>query len=379
MMPQSIAPSYVTFLRDWDFRVVALFDNWRSLNYVKNLNGIGTNSFSMGSRDPRVDLFKLDYFVDVHRAVPGCGISRHSEFIGFHRKGVYSVDSGGDQIFVSSGMSLEEILKGAIINFPEATIRSYKFCSSNRAILEYVRENCGDLATVAEERYSNGVVPNFEIDPVTEYGPTWEGDRAFENLLDVLVERSKFSGIDFSVEFDEASSKLKFHTYTGGLGKNRTYTDVNPLTGNNSYGEFPFTFSLEKGTISSISYEDDHSSEANVVSVLGDGDASTRHVQVRESPNKDLSPYNRREVSRPQGGFENEMQVFGDGILEELKYKQNITIKPLMSPSSMYHSNFGLGDWISIYFKSQIFNRRIVSVTNSVDSYENISLTLALS
>jgi hypothetical protein len=292
-----------------------------------------------------------------------------------HRKSSFKVSEKGEEIFTSTGVGLNFILQGGMINYKAGTIRSYKNCSSNRAIKEYVEENCGPNALVTLERMSDSVIPNLYFDDMVDYGPVWEGDRAFENLLDTISAIAKSSSIDFDIVFDQGLKRLKFYTYTLGIGSRRTNEGIDSSTGRNSFGQYPVVFALELGNVASLEYDIDRLSEGNVVSVLGDGDVSTRHVESRESPNKLDSPYNRREVSRPQSGFTNEMQVYGDEVLKEVQYKEIMSIVPLLQPSTMYHKHFFIGDWITIRHRGVTKHKRIMSVKNTVGPNEKIGLT----
>ena len=370
----SIVPSYSVILRDWNFRTVAIFDVFKELSYTKELNGIGSYSLGINSLDPRVDLFQLDYLVDIRRSVPGCGISRYSEFIGFHRKPAFSIENTGEQKFISSGVGLNFLLQGATVNYPAATIRSYKWCSSNRAILEYVYENCGPIATVADERFSEAVLPNFEVSDIIDYGEVWEGDRAFENLFDVLTDLAKYSGIDFNIRYVEEDSVMRFETFVDGFGLNRTDVGLDSTTGLNSFGQSPLIFSVERGNVASLSYDYNRLSEGNMISVLGDGDGATRHIETREFPSRYDSPYNRREISRPYNGFINEMQVFGDEALNESRAKETVSIEPLLQPSCMYGKHYFLGDWIAVVFRGRKLYRKIISIKNQVGPAEKIQI-----
>lgn len=373
---QSVEAVFTIILRDWNFIPVAIFDQISDLSYNNSIFELGSCTFSLQANDPRIDLFNLDYFIDIRRSVPGCNVDPYCDFFGFVRGRKFSVSSNGQYIFSVTGVGLEYLLQGAMINYHAATIRSYKLCSANRAILEYVHENCGEFALKQYERFSDAVIPNLIIDDVVDFGPEWEGDRAFENLLDTILDIAKFSSIDFRIYFDEKLNSLRFSTFISGYGKNRTTVGISNQTGRNSYNEFPVVFSIEHGNISELTYDFDRTNEGNIISVLGESELSTRHVQTVEKDSRYDSPYNRRELSRSQTGFENEMKVFGEETLNSVKSKHVISIVPISQPACLYGKHYGLGDWISVSFRDSIYHRRITSISNSVQLTDNISVEL---
>lgn len=377
-MTESIRSEYIVILRDQTYSRVALFDSWKTLSYSKEVNGINSYEFSILSSDERTDLFELDGLFEIYRAVPGCGVPFYREFIGFHRAVRESVSDSGESIFTSIGVGLNDLLARTIINYPPETIKSYKDTVAETAMKEYVEENCGASATIANNREYSGVLQDFLVDTDTASGPAWEGDRAWENLLDVLKDIARFSQIDFDVDWDELSETFIFKTYSGQFGVDRTYTNMDPSTGLNESGNSPVVFSLDLGNLSNITRNFDRISESNVVTVTGEGDGATVEVQVRSSTAVTDSPWNRREVCRPKSGYESEMQIFGDETLEELSAKDVLDFVPLMQPSCLYGKHFFLGDKVTISFRNVNYSKRIFSISNSISSSkEGIRMTFS--
>lgn len=374
----SIASKCKVVLRNQSFNVVAVFDSWEYLSYKKQVNGVGSYSFKISGDDQRRFLFELDGTIQVLRSLPGLGIDFYEEFLGFHRKRSRDVSSTGVVTFESSGVGLNDLLARTIINYPAATIRSYKYQYSETAMKEYVEENCGPSATVANGRVISGVLPNFRVEPTTGLGIVWEGDRAYANLLDVVSEIADFSSIDFAVYFDWTSNEFVFQTYTDQLGENRTTSGLDHTTGLNTAGNFPVIFSLDRGNISDLNNTYDRISEHNVITVLGSGDESTREKIARYKPSVLDSPWNRIEISRSQDGFESEMETFGDGVLNEESPKKKVTFTPLMQPSCCYGKHFFLGDKITMIDDEESVTMRVVEIGNDVkSSIDSLSVTFS--
>lgn len=359
----SVYPSYKVVLRDQSYEIVAVFDSWSKLSFTKEVNAIGSYDFAIDMYDERADLFELDGILEIWRSVPGCDLDWYCEFVGLHRFSEYTVDESGISLFVSHGVGPNDLLARTIINYLEATIKSYKKVESETAMKEYVEENCGASATVLNERESNGVLPDFYVETDSGAGSVWEGDRAFDNLLDVLKDISKFAAIDFDTVWDPSSETFTFQTYEGQRGLDRTITGLSPSTGLNSAGNIPTVFSLELGNIRSLNKSFNRMSESNVVTVLGDGSGSTRKHQVRSAITSSDSPWNRREVSRSKSGFESEMQQYGDEVLQELSAKESMDFSPLMQSSTLYGRDYSVGDRVTIHFKGTDYSQRLNSVS----------------
>jgi hypothetical protein len=362
----NLAARYYVILRDQAYNIVAVFDNWMSLTYINKINDIGTHSLKLNALDPRVNLFELDGILQVFRSVPGISLGWYQDYIGFHRGFKYDVSEQGEQTVECYGVSLNDLLSRTIINYPAGTIRSYKNIAAETAMKEYVEENCGPSATIANGREIDGVLPDFSVEADTAAGATWEGDRAFENLMDTLKSIAEYSDIDFAVNWDDVALTFSFQTYVDQLGLDRTNIGLDPGTGLNAAGNAPVVFSLGLGNIKSLSYEYNRVAESNVVSVLGDGDGATRTIKVRTKATKNDSPWNRREVSRPQGGFDNEMEVAGDEALGELSGKEIVGFAPLLQASTMYGKHFFLGDRITTNIRGVDYNKRIISSTDNI-------------
>lgn len=360
----SLSPRFYCILRDVNYNRIALFDNWIELKYTNTVNGVGSFSIKLGSDDPKVKLFQLDGLFEIYRRVSN--VAWYREGIYLCRSDEFDYPEKGANIYIHSGVGLNDFLSRTIINYPAATIKSYKLDPAETCMKEYVEENCGATATLAEWRDSDGVLPDFIVEHDNESGPEWEGDRAYKNLLEVLQEIAKFSDIDFNVDWTELGKKFVFKTYANQLGSDRTTIGLSPITGKNSAGNVPVIFSKDLGNVKSINKSYNRSAESNVVSVLGDGDGATREVQVRFTQAKYDSPWNRREVSRPQSGYESEMKMYGDSVLADSSSKEVIEFAPLSQEGTLYGKHFFFGDRVSILFRDIYYHKRITEVSNTV-------------
>jgi hypothetical protein len=373
----SIAAYYQIYLRDTSYNVVAIFDAWENLSYTKKVNGVGSYSFSINANDDRVDLFELDGIVEIKRQVPALGLTWYTEFMGLHRSDDTQITEEGKYIFTSYGVGLIDLIYRTDIYYKEGTIRAYKNIAAETAMKEYVLENCGASATIANGRENDGVLPDFLVEADGATGVTWEGDRAFENLLDVLQSISLFASMDFDVIWEAATGKFTFKTYLGQIGLDRTVTGLVAATGLNAAGNAPVVFSVEKGNVKSITTHSERISESNIVAVLGEGDGATRTVHIRTDASYADSPWNRREIARSKNGYTNEMEVYGDEVLKDTKYKETVDMTPLLQESCMYGIHFFLGDLITATHKGIQSSKKIMEVSNNVKDTDSLSFTFS--
>lgn len=384
MTHQDFATRHFIRLKDQTGIQVALFDNWAGLEYIKEVNGVGSYSLTLIGDDSRRSLFELDGQIEVWRSIPAMGIDWYLDFEGFHRKTIKSISESGEKTYTSVGVGYNDLLARSVIAYKAGTIRADKEGPSETVMKEYVRENCGPTIdwTVVGRLYDGGF-PNFDVEPTTGAGIVWSGTRAYENLLDVLQDIASYSNIDFAVVGSSAAHFL-FKTYTRQMGADRTLTGLSATTGLNMYGYSPVVFSDLHGNVANLTYTKDSTSERNVIIVLGPGEGSTRQVLTRSRPTAiDDSPWNRLEASRPvqvpQSALPDtvtyNMQVFGDEMLEELKAKEEIEFDPLPQESTLYGVNYGLGDRVTAQYDGLSISKKIIKASTRVqDDRESVSL-----
>ena len=295
-MVDSIAAVYHVILKDHSGERIALFDDWKSLEFKHTLNGLGSYSLIFpDTGDLRFELFEVDSQIEIYRQVIGVGLSWYCEFEGFHRKPEYKTVKSGEKIFGSYGVDYIDLLSRTSIAYKAGTIHADKSDHADDVMKAYVFENCGTFATGANRRFDLnedpaieewvevlGVLPGFSVADNTGDGINWEGSRAYENLLEVLIDISNFAEIDFNV-IGVDPAKFEFRTYPDqyGLDKTEGNTDGNPVV----------IFDVEYGNVQDAKYQEDHLNESNVVLVLGKGEGATRYVVPRsDAVAKAISP-----------------------------------------------------------------------------------------
>lgn len=354
-----------------------VFDKFTSIEINDKLNGVGSYTVMFDDlSDARKNRFALDGQVEIYRSVPGVGLMQYVEFAGFHRKVEEQITKNKKQIFGSIGVGYNSLLARTSIGYREGTIRADKFDIAETVMKEYVEENRGATATIANGRIADAALPHFSVQRNSQAGPLWSGSRAFENLLDTLQAISQYAEIDFDV-LRIGYPSFMFSTYNLLKGKDRTTVGLDPATGKNGAGNEPITLSVNLGNVQEATYENDRLSEANVCLVLGDGERATREVLYRSDETAaSFSLWNRIEIARPSQpayipGLSDaaaaelktySMEQTGDEALDEAQAREDFTFTPLQQPTTLYGLHYFIGDRITVKFRDFVVHKRIVGV-----------------
>lgn len=295
----------------------------------------------MNSRDDRVNLFELDALVQVQRDVPEMGIDWATEYIGFHRTRQFQLTEGGRHIFTSYGRSLEDLLRRrALLYFAPYQ----KTGPADDVMKQYVRENLGSLA-VTPARLRNGAISTVGVAANSSSGPQWEGSRAYRNLMEILLDISATSSVDFSMEI--APPGIEFRTYFPQKGVDRTITANPPGSGRPA-----LIFSPEFGNMANVSYIKSRTEEATTVLVTGAGVQAGRNFYVESSPAIADSPINDIEIThdaRNETVFGGLVYVAGKELAENAA-QESFSFDVVQTPACFYGRDYFVGDKVTVRF-----------------------------
>lgn len=366
----SLAPIYQIALYDTLGTRLALIDDYRSLQFGQEVNGAGFFTLQLSYEDSKRALFEADTILEVKRKIPGY-VDWYTEFIGHCEDFSSTFFQNGNTSYSVVGSGFNGLLGRRIVAYDEGTSEANKSASSETAMKEYVRENIGTSATVANGREANGVMLNFSVAASGGAGDTWSGDRAGINLLRLLQEIANFSAIDFQVEVGFGGvGHYVFKTYVDQLGSDRTAVGLNTTTGLNSAGNTPHIFSLQRGNVQTARFSEKHKGEVNRVFVFAE-DSVTGLGKIRYRQDVDaqaVSLLNVREAMRGGGsqGTNDEMDTLADEELEANQAEKNFHFVPLDTPSSLYGKDFFLGDKLTLRIGDNELNRRLSRVAITV-------------
>lgn len=350
--------NYQLRLYDTNGGQIAVFDDWNSVYYFKNLNGTSVHTISIPGDDSRRALFKLDCMIEIRRARLADNIPWTREYIGFHRTFQDQVTDRGDVLFTSYGRSFEDLLKRRSILYPSGGAQDTKSGPADDVVKAIVRENVGLNATIANGRIRDGVTLGFAVDVNASQAPTWSGSVAFKNVLDALQQIVKAIPFDFLVDYPSPLA-FRFQTRYPRLGTDRT----------GAGSAAPHIFSLGHANMSSPYAVESHVDEGNVVLVLGPGEAAARTFVERNDPIAMLrSPWgsvektiDARTVTTTPG-----LNAIGDAQLKSLAATRRISFQVLESAGSVYGRDYFLGDLVLCQFAGFQTVKKIAGVEITV-------------
>lgn len=353
--PKSVAARYYVIVRNQTGLKVAWFDDWLSLEFGKIVDGLDYYTLTIRGDDPRRSLFELDGMVEVFRSVPACNVNWYREFVGLHRGIGREINENGEKFFRSAGVGLNDFLSRTTILYKADSAQSRKALQSETVMKQYVNENCGTQATVANGRLLDGVLPYFMTESTSDLGVAWSGDRAFENLLDTLRSIASYANIDFNVEAT-GYPLFEFKTFMNQLGDDRTI--------GNSSGNQPIIFGVDRGNIGRIQYSYDRMNEVTVATIVGSGSGSTRlTVSAVATDTRDDSPWNRREVCRSGNAQDlSEMAIQAVEELATAKAKEELSFVPIQLPSCLYALHYFVGDKVSVVEDGISYKKRLLQM-----------------
>lgn len=325
---------------------VAVFDNWRNLEVNRNVNGFDDHVLVLNGDDPRVDLFTPDSIVVVRRKVEG--EDWYTEYEGFHRTSQRDISESSQKIFTSYGRGFVDLLRRRIIAYHATTAYTLKGDPGETSMKEHVNENAGPAATVANTRLLNGITTGLTIEPNLARGTNWFGDRAYRNLLEVLQEIAKATGVDFDV-IRTGDVTFEFRCYYPQRGTNRTSTVI---------------FSPKGHSMVQPTYSLSRVEEVNTVVALGDDTATSRKTLVLDTTETVSSPWNQCEAAHDarQETTYNGLTTAAQYELEHAKAKEEFTFKVMQTHSLRYGRDYFLGDIVSAEMDNILKTRKISGV-----------------
>ena len=373
---------YKIDLKDQSGSLVAEFDAFTSLGVSHRINSIDTCNFSISDEDPRIELFELDGQIEVYRSFPEFGVDWYLEFEGLHRTFTRQTFEDGNRYFTSFARGYNDLLNRRIVAYFAGSAFASKSGVGETVMKAYVDENCGPSAT-NPPRISDGVTAGLTIEADSASGATWEGAKAYINILAACQDIANKSGIDFKVRGNGAAAFI-FRVFDGQLGDDRSVVGLDSATGLNGAGNPPVIFTLNRGNMGGPTYSSKRMNEGNFCFVLGEGIESDRDIVERSDTDAmDDSPWNRKEFSRDArnisttAGYESA----GDSALEENQAEETFTFKPIQVESTLYGRDYFFGDIITGRYADIEKNKKLIGMDIFVsdqgeNSPEKISVTL---
>jgi len=348
----TVGRRYRVDVEDTTGSTVAVIDTFQRLAFTSKISAKGNYEMTISGDDSRVNAIGGDYLFRVWFTDPGKGIDWINIFTGIHKTPSADTFENGRKEWASFGPSLEELLDKAYILYAAGSSEAAKAGISSTVAREFVNENIGALATVANGRDIAGTNPiALGGDPVI--GGFWTGSRARKHLLTVLMSLNRFSienddQIDFRVSY---LGDYAFQFDIGRLGVDRTTVGLSAASsGLNAAGNVPVVFSVLRGNVSRQSKTTSRFNEANVTIGLGQQSGANRVVATaQDNLSLAASSIAQREmiVSATDQTTAAGVLAVAEARLAEVVARENFTFTPRQAAEMVWRDYF-VGDFVTV-------------------------------
>jgi hypothetical protein len=360
-----------------------IFDTWRSLDYNLKINEVNDLTLTLNFTQDIFDLMNhVDYLCEVRRNI---SYGWYTEEWFFMRTPQVQLTTTGTKILTCYMRGMLDLIdrrwlaynarSPQIVNTTDIiSDKVNKVGYAGDVMKEFVNENAGPIATIANGRLRNGVFPRFTVSPPNGLGPIWQGARSYKALLATCQEIGHnidelhpdvHDFTDFNVIYDNATNSFLFETYYPQLGVDRTATIV---------------FNPDLGNVTDISYTNSRSEEVNAIIVNGPGQQGLRTHATLENIRKFDSPWNDREsvVDSRNQDTTAELDVIARTNLARMGATEAYVFTPQFNETTQYGYHFHLGDKVSFRFLNFETTKKLVQVhVNMSEGKELLQLTFA--
>jgi hypothetical protein len=372
---------YKVRLKDHEGEVVAEFDQdaIKALKYTHMVNSHGSCRVEISGRDERRELFITDYQIEIWRRDLAVRLDWYLEWEGFMRTENDFTLSIDVERFVAWGFGYSHLLARAFVMYPSLSAGASKSGVGETVLKEYVFQNIGAAALVANGRLGDNVKAGLSIQADAGSGLTWEGSRAYKNLLLTLQEIATLTDVDYDV-VSVGKALWEFRVYDSQRGEDRTIVGLDPATGRNAVGNVPIVFSLRRGNMAVPALSHNRSEELNAIYTLGQGVEDERIFTLSEdAAAQAISPWNRIEHVRnaTQETEEGALEDVGEALLDQRSGVRNtLDFSVLQIPSVYYGKDYTWGDRVTAEYRTEIFNKKITQVVVVVNLEEGEQITI---
>lgn len=348
--------------------LLAVVDRFRTLQIEHRTNVPSTLTLALFSGEDAIQYFTLDALIEVRRRYPEAGLEWYTEYIGFHRSPQKQITLGDHRIFTSYSRGLLDLIRRRSVRYYADTDGSAKGpAPADDVIKDFVRENAGSLATLANSRVTAGVTPGLTVAPNLSAAAIFEGADAWRNLLEAITDIGEPNNVDFDVVWLGGAS-FEFRTYFPQLGTDRRAGTANSVV-----------FSTEFANMQNPSHTISRTDEITSCLVLGPGEGPLRDTTLVTANTLTDSPYNLIEQDQNASGEDREaaLQAIGRAVLYEKRASTNFTFEPIQTPYTSYGQHYFLGDIVTGKFDDVEAACKIKAVTINLGTEgENITLEL---
>ena len=358
---------YHVDIEDTAGNTLAVIKNPISFSCTIRIAQKGDYQLIVSGFDPVVYLFDYDYIVRFWRkdtnADPNIFVNI---FNGIHKTYNKSLTQSGNKTFNSYGPDSMELLDKSFILYPPSSNQANKTAVASTAIVEFVKENIGSSATIANGRRVNGTNP-ITVVGLSGLGPLWSDEVSNKNLLTTIQNIRDFCRqnniqLDFEVEY-LGNYQWQFLVKTD-LYTDRTNVGLNPTTGRNASGNIPIVFSPLYNNVKNFFESESRYNEVNSVTAIGAGVGSLQQTAtVRNITSVNKSPIGQREtVVASNDSSSAQLTNVAESALYEYLTRSKVSFEPLFNNIKLWRDIFP-GDFVTAVSESnEVFHQQLVEV-----------------
>ncbi len=356
-----------------DAGIDRVIDNFISLSYTKRLNEPGFATVVLPRAHAAASNLDLDSVVLFFRGQPhdAVGVSYYQDFDGIWRGNIRETTTSGRKtvtLYIPGSLSLiaREIVafKAGVANRSTWSSKTVAQIWSDVLTYNFIAPDVQRLLDFTN--LATGTVDRVAFDAAPT-GPTIDYSAPYKNCLSVLQELADIGDFRFYAR--------SIPSFGGSISDfQKVYVEVNPGTDRSA----TVTFALGRANVVSVDLDERRINEPTKMIVGGQGDGTSRTVNVRTSSEYDEINHSEMFIDARDLATSAALDAKGDAKLAETAYKPRFTFRASQAPGSYYGRDYFLGDLVYALYEDTGFTQRIVGVTVAVgeDGKEAIELDL---
>lgn len=367
---------YMVRFYDTDGIMQAVLDmtrDVRSLVIEHRVNHVSTLTLGLYGQSPVIDSLVLDGIIEVRRRIADSDppLDWYTEYVGFHRTPQDQITTTDTEIYTTYSRGLVDLLDRRSVRYYADTAGSDKGpAPADDVMKEYVYENAGAGATLANGRLTAGVTVGLDVAVDTSEAADYSGANAYKNLLQTVRELGEPLSVDFDVVWGGEDDPITFTfvTYYPQLGTDRREGTADPMI-----------FAVNLNNMENPSFTQQRTEEVTSCLVLGPGEGPLRDTLERTSTHIADSPWNVREQDQNASNEDTTagLEAVGDGVLYEKRPAISVSFQPIQTAQAAYGVHYFLGDLVTAKGRRMEADVKIRAVTlNLSEEGETIGLEL---
>jgi hypothetical protein len=358
-------------IEDTTGAVVATIKNFQYLSFETKISRRGAFRLQIHDDEDVRTLLDLDYLARVWYKNETYSIDWTNVFNGILKTPTRVWYSNGNKLTIWYGSDSNELLDKALVMYPISDqTRAYKNDTASTVLAEYIEENIGASALVAQGRFVDHVNPVTVVQPSPAVGPVWEGNMGHDILTKALQAVRSFSHeqddrVDYEVRYVE---NYVWEAHVGKIFTDRTINGLYAATGLNGAGNVPVILSPLYGNVKQYTESTPRVQESNTILALGQRVGEDREfVIAQDATSIAASPIAQRESMAQSQNQVSNITDLAESALDERVGRQGVLIEPKFSDAFALFRDLIPGDFFTVVaLDRSTVNKQVVELKAQV-------------